>query len=58
VDSDLQVNIKPSGQFFLQRNPFYYQGHEMVCLCEISLENLPSRFHSAFLNPDIEYRNG
>lgn len=55
VDLDLQVKTKPSGQFFLQRNPRYYQGHEMVCLCEISLENLPNRFHSAFLNPAIEY---
>jgi hypothetical protein len=26
--------------FFLRRNPGYRDGHELVCLCELSRENL------------------
>jgi len=31
---------KQAVQFFLQRNPGYLEGHEMVCLCELSEHNL------------------
>jgi hypothetical protein len=31
---------KDAVKFFLQRNPDYIRGHEMVCLCELSEENL------------------
>ena len=31
---------KPSVQYFLQRNPGYTRGHELVCLCELSTDNL------------------
>ena len=31
---------KESVQFFLERNPGYVLGHELVCLCEISEENM------------------
>jgi hypothetical protein len=27
-------------QFFLARNPGYRQGHELVCVCELALENM------------------
>ena len=28
--------------FFLERNPGYVRGHELVCLTEIALENMPA----------------
>ncbi len=31
---------KQAVKFFLQRNPGYLTGHELVCLCELSEENL------------------
>lgn len=31
---------KDAVKFFLRRNPGYLQGHELVCLCELSEENL------------------
>jgi hypothetical protein len=31
---------KDAVKFFLQRNPGYIRGHEMVCLCELCNENL------------------
>lgn len=31
---------KQAVRFFLQRNPGYLKGHEMVCLCELSEQNL------------------
>lgn len=31
---------KPGTQFFLQRNPDYRLGHELVCLCELELHNM------------------
>lgn len=31
---------KEAVRFFLERNPGYRQGHELVCLCEISLDNM------------------
>lgn len=30
----------PAVRFFLQRNPGYLQGHELVCLCRIAADNL------------------
>lgn len=35
-----EEKTKPSVQFFLQRNPNYLKGHELVCLCEISEPNM------------------
>jgi hypothetical protein len=31
---------KPAVRYFLQRNPDYRRGHELVCLCEISEQNM------------------
>lgn len=31
---------KPAVQFFLQRNPGFLQGHELVCVCEMERENM------------------
>ena len=31
---------KPDTRFFLERNPGYRLGHELVCLCELKAENL------------------
>jgi hypothetical protein len=31
---------KPSVKYFLQRNPGYIKGHELVCLCELAAENM------------------
>ncbi|MCI5221900.1 MAG: hypothetical protein D3924_04330 [Candidatus Electrothrix sp. AR4] len=31
---------KQSVRFFLERNPNYIKGHELVCLCELALENM------------------
>jgi hypothetical protein len=31
---------RDSVRFFLERNPGYAQGHELVCLCELSEENM------------------
>jgi len=31
---------KEAVRFFMQRNPGYLRGHEMVCLCELSEQNL------------------
>jgi hypothetical protein len=33
---------KPEVRFFLDRNPGYAEGHELVCLAELSVENLRS----------------
>jgi hypothetical protein len=33
---------KPDTRFFLERNPGYRLGHELVCLCELKEENLRS----------------
>jgi len=32
--------LKPSTRFFLQKNPGYRQGDELVCLCELETDNL------------------
>jgi hypothetical protein len=31
---------RPEVRFFLERNPGYVHGHELVCLCELSADNL------------------
>lgn len=31
---------RPEVEYFLQRNPFYAQGDELLCLCELSAEKL------------------
>jgi hypothetical protein len=31
---------KEAVRFFLQRNPGYIRGHELVCLCELAVENM------------------
>ena len=33
---------KPEVRYFLERNPGYAQGHELVCLAELAVENLRS----------------
>jgi hypothetical protein len=40
---------KESVKFFLQRNPNYLRGHELVCLCELSEENLKPQAKRLFL---------
>ena len=40
---------KPAVRFFLQRNPGYLQGHELVCLCELSEQNLKPLARRLFL---------
>ncbi|MBK5142960.1 hypothetical protein I2494_04375 [Budviciaceae bacterium BWR-B9] len=47
---------KPDARFFLEKNPHYAAGHELVCLCEIRVDNLPLRCRSLLLNPVVEYR--
>lgn len=48
---------KVSAQFFIHKNPYYYQGHELVCLCEISETNIHHRLKPLFLNPQVNYRD-
>jgi hypothetical protein len=36
-------------QFFLERNPRFHAGEEMVCLTELSAENLRSFARRAFV---------
>ena len=31
---------RPAVRFFLERNPGYRRGHELVCLCELDVDNL------------------
>lgn len=40
---------KPSTQFFMQRNPGYRQGDELVCLCEIDASNLKPLAQRVFM---------
>ena len=40
---------KDSVRFFLERNPKYIQGHELVCLCEISEQNMKPLTKRIFL---------
>ncbi|MBD1891541.1 hypothetical protein H6F50_17855 [Coleofasciculus sp. FACHB-712] len=40
---------KPDVRYFLERNPEYYKGHELVCLMELSEENMRSHAQRGFL---------
>ncbi|WP_435954728.1 hypothetical protein [Dryocola sp. BD626] len=51
------LQTKPEVAFFLQKNPNYSRGHELVCLCEISPDNLSDRCRSFFEKPHVEFRN-
>lgn len=47
---------KDATRFFLQKNPAYREGHELVCLCELELTNmkpLTARIFSRALQPTI-----
>ncbi len=35
-----QEKAKPAVKYFLQKNPNYTLGHELVCLCELTYQNL------------------
>lgn len=39
---------KPDVRYFLQKNPGYHQGDELVCLTELALDNLRSHARRAF----------
>jgi hypothetical protein len=47
VDDKRRPN--PETSFFLQRNPGYRQGDELLCLCELSAENLRPIARAQFL---------
>ncbi|OBU02421.1 hypothetical protein [Morganella psychrotolerans] len=55
--SDAQRS-KPDVAFFLHKNPHYVCGHELVCLCEITPDNIHPRFQSLFTLPDVEFCHG
>lgn len=40
---------KPDIRYFLERNPEYYKGHELVCLMELSEENMRGHARRGFL---------
>lgn len=42
---------KPSVSYFLQRNPDYWRGNELVCLCELSESNLKPLAQRLFSRP-------
>lgn len=44
-----EFRLKPDICYFLERNPGYYQGHELVCLTELSEENMRSHARRGFL---------
>jgi len=39
---------RPEVKYFLQRNPQYYEGDELLCLCELKAENLTKLARSWF----------
>lgn len=41
--------LKPDISYFLERNPGYFQGNELVCLTELSEENMRSHARRGFL---------
>lgn len=51
------LHTKPEVNFFMQKNPHYARGHELVCLCEISPENVAERYRPCFVDPCVEFRN-
>ena len=40
---------KPDIKYFLERNPEYYKGHELVCFAEITESNMRKYAKRAFL---------
>lgn len=51
------LRTKPEVAFFLQKNPNYAQGHELVCLCDISPANLNERSQRFFDTPSVEFHH-
>ena len=43
--------------FFLRKNPGYYLGHELVCLCELTPDNLSVCSQRWFTSPEVEFCN-
>jgi hypothetical protein len=41
---------KPAVNFFLERNPDYIKGHELVCLCELDMNNMKPLTRRIFNN--------
>jgi len=39
-------------EFFLEKNPEFYKGHELACLAPLNMENLHTRLHR-YLNPNF-----
>jgi hypothetical protein len=46
----------PHIRFFLERNPGYIQGDELVCLIEISGENLHARMRRVIQHTEVTWR--
>jgi hypothetical protein len=46
----------PHIRFFLERNPGYVQGDELVCLTEISNENLNARARRVIQHTEVQWR--
>ncbi len=46
-----------SAKYFLEANPLYYKGHELVCLCELSRENLNPKFVPWFDEAKVVYHH-
>lgn len=44
------VKAKPEVKYFLEKNPFYYQGDELVCLCELAETNLKAFSKRIFMS--------
>jgi hypothetical protein len=44
-----RLSSRPEVAFFLQRNPGYRNGDELVCLARLAPENLRSMVRSSFL---------
>jgi hypothetical protein len=43
------IAARPDAAFFLQRNPGYREGHELVCLAQLHADNLRSLVRDAFV---------
>ncbi len=50
--------LLPEVEFFLQRNPGYVHGEELVCLCELEPDNLQPIARRAFLAGMLPHRRG
>lgn len=56
AESTFQKAKKPHIAFFLQRNPKFYEGEELVCLTELSPENA-KRMAKEYILKGMEYEN-